>query len=520
MADFALGSFTTIARTLVGSESGFLDRNATLAINGSDAIEATAGTNWVTNHGAIYAYGGGFSAIDAGGSVFELVNGKDGSIDAENPSGGTLDIDVATLAHIVNHGTIHSSNDDAINFLDTDGNATFELINTGYITANDSEAVDIDVGASAFYISNAGIISANSNTLELTTDVASTSVNYLINSGTIIANTGTAVDFAHGNNGIMRIVNSGTVLAAGAAFNTNRDGQVILNNSGVIGSSGSGQAIILDAGNDIIRNTGEINGGINLYIGDDYLDNTGGVINGEVLGSTGEDTMLGGDSADHFDGGSENDVLIGRGGDDSLEGSSGDDFILGGAGNDAIEGGEDNDTLNGNAGDDSIEAGSGNDVVVGQDGSDNLDGGDGNDTMDGGNGDDLLEGGADNDILRGRAGEDNLAGGLGFDLLTGGQDADNFVFRSTAETVVGALRDQILDFEQGIDLIVVSGLSPGVFEFRGTAAFAPSGNPELRLFETATGSTIVQLDSNGDGTTDSEIRVANVTGLTADDFVL
>jgi serralysin len=140
--------------------------------------------------------------------------------------------------------------------------------------------------------------------------------------------------------------------------------------------------------------------------------------------------------------------------------------------------------------------------------------------MDGGNGDDVLEGGDGNDILRGRNGEDELAGGLGRDFLTGGQGVDNFVFRALAETEVGANRDQILDFEQGVDLIVVAGLSPGVFEFRGTAAFAPSGNPELRVFETATGSTIVQIDGDGNGVADAEIRVGGVTGLTADDFVL
>ncbi len=176
--------------------------------------------------------------------------------------------------------------------------------------------------------------------------------------------------------------------------------------------------------------------------------------------------------------------------------------------------------MNANAGDDTIFGEGGNDLLVGQDGSDALDGGDDNDILDGGNGDDVLEGGSGNDILRGRAGEDDLAGGLGLDLLTGGQDADSFVFRSIAETVVGAMRDQILDFEQGVDLIVVAGLSPGVFEFRGTSPFSPSGNPELRLFETPTGSTIVQIDADGNGSVDAEIRVANVTGLTADDFVL
>ncbi|WP_280739651.1 M10 family metallopeptidase C-terminal domain-containing protein [Mameliella alba] len=179
-----------------------------------------------------------------------------------------------------------------------------------------------------------------------------------------------------------------------------------------------------------------------------------------------------------------------------------DDTIFGGSGDDCIDGWPQNDTVNGGSGNDTILGGTGDDLLVGQDG------------------DDVLEGGDGNDILRGRAGEDELAGGLGRDFLTGDQGADFFVFRSLAETVVGANRDQILDFEQGVDLISVAGLSPGVFEFRGTAAFAPSGNPELRLLETATGSTIVQLDNDGDGLADAEIRVANVTGLTADDFVL
>jgi serralysin len=174
-----------------------------------------------------------------------------------------------------------------------------------------------------------------------------------------------------------------------------------------------------------------------------------------------------------------------------------------------------------NAGDDELYGDGGEDQLVGQDGSDFLEGGTEDDILDGGAGDDTLEGGDDNDILRGRNGEDELAGGLGRDSLTGGQGADSFVFRALTETVTGANRDQILDFEQGVDLIVVAGLSPGVFEFKGIAAFDTGvANPELRLFETSTGSTIVQIDANGDGVADAEIRVAGVTGLTADDFVL
>ncbi|MGP6088673.1 calcium-binding protein [Antarctobacter jejuensis] len=520
MADFGLGSFSTTARSLIGSESGFIDRDGTLYITGADAIVATTGTNWVSNHGFIYAYGGGFSGIDADGSVFELLNGKDGVIDAENPTGGTLDLNLSTLAQIVNHGTIHSSSGDAIDFLDSDGAATFNLINTGLITSNDNNTIDVDVGTGLWEIFNSGTIVGTDDVVELTADVGDTGINYITNTGTITATTGDAVIFFAGDASTVRFSNSGEITAASEAVYTSRNSDVILDNSGLLATNSNFRAVDLDDGNDIFRNTGEVIGDVDLGGGNDFFDNNGGVVNGFIDGEIGNDTLLGGNSSDDMAGGAGDDTVIGRGGDDLLDGDSGNDIILGGEGNDGIDGGVDNDTLNGNGGDDTILGGSGNDILVGQDGSDELEGGSGNDTMDGGNGDDVLEGDEDNDILRGRAGEDELAGGLGFDLLTGGQDADLFVFRSTAETAVGALRDQILDFEQGLDLIVVAGLSPGVFEFRGTAGFAPSGNPELRLIETATGSTIVQLDSNGDGAADSEIRVANVTGLTADDFVL
>ena len=57
-------------------------------------------------------------------------------------------------------------------------------------------------------------------------------------------------------------------------------------------------------------------------------------------------------------------------------------------------------------------------------------------------------------------------------------------------------------------------------DYLNCEAFSPSGNPELRLFETPTGSTIVRIDNNGAGTINVEIRVAGVTGLPVDDFLL
>jgi serralysin len=201
-----------------------------------------------------------------------------------------------------------------------------------------------------------------------------------------------------------------------------------------------------------------------------------------------------------------------------LTGDGGADHILAGLGSDVVYGGTANDTINGGGGDDTLDGGTQNDVLVGQDGSDLLYGDEGADTLDGGDGNDVLEGGADNDVLRGRAGEDELAGGLGLDFLTGGADADAFVFRTTAHAGIGATRDQILDFEQGLDLINVVSMSAGVFSFIGTDPFTAIN--QIRVIETATGSSIVQFNTDADLTAEAELRVGGVTGLTMDDFAL
>ncbi|MGP6088674.1 calcium-binding protein [Antarctobacter jejuensis] len=471
MASFVLTGFSSAARTLVGNETGFLtNHDAELVVTGADALVSSgAFVNYLTVNGTLAANSpGNHRAVEAVGGGIEMIVGPSGFVSSSN--GDTILATITSRAYVQNTGTIMSG-EDAVQLADSDGNADIDVINSGIIQAF-SDAVVVDGG---------------------------TGFTRIVNSGDIVALNGYGIyaNWQSGSTGNSFLHNTGTITGGAGSYTA---------------SSGTG------ANN--IYNAGVMNGNIYLDDGNDRYEGGGGSVVGRVYGDQDNDTLSGGALYDELDGGSGDDLLVGRGGDDYLFGGADEDMLLGGEGNDEMDGGSGNDTMNGNAGDDTIIGGSGNDILVGQDGSDLLEGGSNNDTMDGGNGDDILEGESGNDILRGRAGEDDLAGGLGFDLLTGGQDADNFVFRSTAETVVGANRDQILDFEQGVDLIVVAGLSPGVFEFRGTGGFAPSGNPELRLVETATGSTIVQLDANGDGAADAEIRVANVTGLTADDFVL
>ncbi|WP_421905311.1 calcium-binding protein [Mameliella sp.] len=462
MASFTITSNTTTNQDLSSGETGFVSVLGSLSSTSGDAIDAT-GEVRITVLGAVQAFSGQAIDINSGTNTF-LEIGQAGYVGSSTSD--AINATLSTTGNVVNFGTIQSDSD-AIDLRANDGAAVIRVDNHGHISARSDGLV---------LFSGTGVVTA-------------------INTGTITAQeTGVFTDFSAAS-GITALDNSGVIQGLTRSY------------------SGSGAI-------DVIRNAGEMIGGIDLDDGNDRYEGGSGKAVGTVSGGAGLDTLAGGAFTDEFSGGNDDDTLLGRGGDDFLAGDAGNDAILGGAGNDSIDGGFNDDTINANAGDDSVDGGTGNDILVGQDGSDVLNGGDGLDTIDGGNGDDTLEGGDGNDILRGRAGEDELAGGLGRDFLTGGQDADSFVFRSTAETAVGANRDQILDFEQGIDLIVVAGLSPGVFEFRGTAGFAPSGNAELRLLETATGSTIVQLDANGDGTADAEIRVANVTGLTADDFVL
>ena len=70
-------------------------------------------------------------------------------------------------------------------------------------------------------------------------------------------------------------------------------------------------------------------------------------------------------------------------------------------------------------GDDTVEAGAGDDLVLGEDGDDTLRGQDGDDILYGGDGDDTLEGGDDNDLLRGGSNDDILDGGDGDDVIYG-----------------------------------------------------------------------------------------------------
>lgn len=133
--------------------------------------------------------------------------------------------------------------------------------------------------------------------------------------------------------------------------------------------------------------------------------------------------------------------ILGTPGNDNLVGTLEPDLIYGLTGNDTIGGIGESDTIYGNEGDDFINGNVTNDLIIG------------------GKGNDLLLGGKGNDQIYGDAGNDTLIGGFGQDILVGGSDVDTFVLPTKAAVVNDSLGDIIRDFQVGIDKI---GLTDGL----------------------------------------------------------
>jgi len=116
-------------------------------------------------------------------------------------------------------------------------------------------------------------------------------------------------------------------------------------------------------------------------------------------------------------GGSGNDTLVGTVGNNKLTGNGGDDDLIGGGGADTLNGNDGADFLLGENGPDELYGGIGNDI---------LDGGNGSDGLAGGDGDDQLYDGPGGDISLGEAGNDTFFNLDGYaDIINCGDGTDD-----------------------------------------------------------------------------------------------
>ncbi len=193
-------------------------------------------------------------------------------------------------------------------------------------------------------------------------------------------------------------------------------------------------------------------------------------------------------------------LYMGTDGDDILPPPGAPDGLL-------LFGLDGNDQLTGSSIADGLDGGAGNDKLRGGDGADDLYGESGHDTLKGGDGEDYLDGGK---------GRDKLTGGNGADLLHGGKGRDKFIQTKVEQSTPDA-PDTILDFAQGKDLIDLQKIDD-LYRFIGQRDF--TGRAGQVRYEYDRGNTVVEGDTDGDGTADLAITLTGKIALTADDFLL
>lgn len=102
-------------------------------------------------------------------------------------------------------------------------------------------------------------------------------------------------------------------------------------------------------------------------------------------------------------------------------------LLVGQGGNDTLNGADKDDKLEGKDGNDKVAGFDGNDTLQGHKGNDQLDGGQGNDKLDGDDGNDTLIGGAGKDYFEDDDGNNSFTGGKGKDVFVIDDDGDGFV---------------------------------------------------------------------------------------------
>jgi Ca2+-binding RTX toxin-like protein len=232
----------------------------------------------------------------------------------------------------------------------------------------------------------------------------------------------------------------------------------------------------------------------------------------QVIGTTGNDAMIGGNGDDLFQGLAGDDRLsvvqafinqpngainLGDPGNDTLDGGLGNDTMTGGIGNDTyivdsigdtvieffgtIIDPESNEPISG--GNDTVRSSINytlsdfveNLVLTGSNDL-NGTGNSANNLLTGNSGKNTLQGGRGVDILLGGEGNDQLLGGRGNDVLTGGAGVDSFVYDSGAVFTQSAFgKDVIRDFQVGIDKILLDQSTFGNITLNDIAIVANDG---------------------------------------------
>ncbi len=139
-------------------------------------------------------------------------------------------------------------------------------------------------------------------------------------------------------------------------------------------------------------------------------------------------------------------------------------------------------------------------------------------------GSETLLGADSRDNLFGHGGDDVLIGGGGADRLTGGAGADTFVFKNVTDST-GNKVDVISDFESGTDKIDISELltAAGATEFTFLTPTSRQSTDQTSgpkaWFVTSGTTRRLEIDKDGDASSDAEIEFEGTSTVTGDDII-
>jgi Ca2+-binding RTX toxin-like protein len=341
----------------------WINQANTFVVNQLDAFQfGTTTDNRLLVFGAIASEDGDGISSDGGSFNCSIEIQQGGTV-----TGFSDGIELEDTAHeVINHGVVNGMGDSGIETRGELQMGSCTVTNFGEVYGR-SEGVSMLGGANTLH--NSGTITGGTRGVEMfgAADCE------IFNTGTISSETGVVLSGFDADSS-SRLVNSGTIMGGGLAVSGSFAVELVTNSGTFAGN------VALFGGNDVLRNSGNIEGDVVLGDGDDTYRTFGTGYAQSVSGESGNDTLVGGDSADEMSGGENNDLLRGHAGDDRLTGDSGIDSLLGGAGDDELAAGDQSDLLNGGVGNDA------------------LDGGRGDDTMIGGHGDDIMVGGAQDDL--------------------------------------------------------------------------------------------------------------------------
>jgi VCBS repeat-containing protein len=135
--------------------------------------------------------------------------------------------------------------------------------------------------------------------------------------------------------------------------------------------------------------------------------------------------------------------------------------------------------------------------------------------------DGVYEGDATANVIVGTAADEVFIGHTGQDTLTGGGGADAFVYLADTDSP-DSTPDTIVDFEVGIDKIVLEGIIPSDFSFSYMAGSLFSNTPNQAEARFVDGSNLLEIDIDGSGTADMAITLTGITAaaLSLADFAI